>query len=333
MILINRHFKPIFKTSILLKGVLFMMFCFSVVSCSKTKNQRAVLAFEMQSLLGEGALWDSEKEVLYWVDIDGEKLHIYTPKTNENRTLVMPSKPGTVVPIDSTYVLVALEDGIHRVNTTSGSTTPFVNMAADLVGSRLNDGKCDPSGRLWVGSMHFDQLPQKANLFLVDSSRTVTIKKDRITISNGIVWTADKKTMYFIDTPTLEIKGYDYNDTTGEISNERVAVKVDSSLGFPDGMTIDEEDMLWVGMWNGNAVVRFNPITGNVDRKIEVPAHNVTSCAFGGDDLATLYITTAREDMTLEELNENPLSGSVFKVIPGVRGVKSNFFGQSNHSK
>ena len=192
----------------------------------------------------------------------------------------------------------------------------------------MNDGKCDPSGRLWVGSMHFQQLANKANLFTVESSGTYRIKKDSVTISNGIVWTADKKTMYYIDTPTSQIKAYDYNDANGAISNERIVVQIPESQGYPDGMTIDKEGMLWVGMWNGNAVIRFNPTTGKIDRKIEVPAHNVTSCAFGGESLDILYITTARVDMTEEELEKYPLAGSLFKILPRVEGVESHFFKQ-----
>lgn len=290
------------------------------------RKQKATLAYRAEASLGEGAIWNDQKQELLWIDIEGKKLHNYNPKTNKNKSLTMPSRPGTVVPERGNSVMVALEDGIHRVDLKTGKNKLFADMSANLKGSRLNDGKCDPSGRLWVGSMHFQQLSGKANLFRVDGSRNYEVQKDSVTISNGIVWTADKKTMYYIDTPTLEIKAYDYNDEIGMISNERVVVKISESLGYPDGMTIDEEGMLWVGMWNGNAVIRFNPITGKLDRKIEVPAHNVTSCAFGGENLDVLYITSARIDTTPEELKKYPLSGSVFKVKPGVKGVESNFF-------
>lgn len=154
---------------------------------------------------------------------------------------------------------------------------------------------------------------------------------DSVTISNGIVWTSDAKTMYYIDTPTSKIMAYDYDINTGTISNERVAVEVSLEDGYPDGMTIDSEDMLWVGLWNGNAIAHFNPKTGELISKIKVPAHNITACAFGGENLDILYITTARIDMTPEELDSLPLSGSVFKVVPGVKGVKASFFGSENN--
>ena len=134
--------------------------------------------------------------------------------------------------------------------------------------------------------------------------------------------------MYYIDTPTGFIRAYDYDLTTGNISNERVAVEVPTSLGYPDGMTIDENDMLWVGLWNGNAVANFNPQTGKLIRKIEVPAHNVTACAFGGPNLDVLYITTASVDMSTEEMTKYPNAGSVFMAMPGVKGVNSFSFGK-----
>jgi sugar lactone lactonase YvrE len=133
--------------------------------------------------------------------------------------------------------------------------------------------------------------------------------------------------MYYIDTPSANIMAYDFDPETSTISNGRVAVKVSEEDGFPDGMTIDENDMLWVGMWNGNAIAHFNPKTGELIDKIKVPAHNVTSCAFGGKNLDILYITTSSLDMSEEEQKAYPLAGSIFKAKPGVKGVESCFFG------
>lgn len=293
------------------------------------RKQTASLEYKIEASLGEGAFWNYKTQQLLWIDIEGKKLHEYDPKRQSSNTILLPSRPGTVIPKGEDEVLVALENGIHKINTKSGNDELFIDMSKDLEGSRLNDGKCDPSGRLWVGSMHMKQLSNKASLFMVNNTGGYETKIDSVTISNGIVWTSDKKTMYYIDTPTSQIKAYDFDNTTGNISNPRVAVQVSESLGFPDGMTIDEDNMLWVGMWNGNAVIRFNPLTGKIDRKIEVPAHNITSCAFGGEDLDILYITTARVDMTDEELVKYPLSGSIFKVNPEVKGVKSTFFKQN----
>ena len=178
-----------------------------------------------------------------------------------------------------------------------------------------------------IVGMDFGTTNPTASLYRVDPDGKATKMLDSITISNGIVWTSDRKTMYYIDTPTRQIRAYDYDNASGNISNERVAVNVPDTLGFPDGMAIDEEDMLWVGMWNGDCVARFNPKTGQLVSKIEVPAHNVTACAFGGENLDTLYITTASLDMTEEERLRYPDAGSIFKAVPGVKGVRSPFFG------
>jgi sugar lactone lactonase YvrE len=293
---------------------------------TKEAKKEVIAAYKTDAKLGEGAIWNHKTNELYWIDIEGKLLHIFNPKTNKNRSFSTASHIGTVVPKNNEEVLIALVDGIHTMNVNTGETNLFADMKDALTNSRLNDGKCDPSGRLWVGSMNWQQEKGKAKLFCIQNDGSVVAKIDSVTISNGIVWTKDNKTMYYVDTPTSQIKAYDFDNKTGNISNERVVVEVDTELGFPDGMTIDEDDKLWVGMWNGNAVIRFNPETGKVIQKIEVPAHNVTSCAFGGENLETLYITTASIDMTPEEINQYPLAGSVFKIVPGVKGVKSNFF-------
>ncbi len=291
------------------------------------QDTQAVLEYRIAAQLGEGAFWNHQTNELYWVDIEGKTLHIYDPATGANRSLATPSRVGTVVPAQDGQAVIALEDGIYLIDTQTGAIRPFCPLEADMPGNRFNDGKCDPAGRLWVGSMDFATTNPTASLYRVDPDGKATKILDSITISNGIVWTSDRKTMYYIDTPTRQIRAFDYDNATGNISNERVAVAVPDILGFPDGMAIDEEDMLWVGIWDGGCVARFNPKTGHLLSKIEVPAHNVTACAFGGENLDTLYITTASLDMTEEEKRRYPDAGSIFKAVPGVKGVKSPFFG------
>ncbi|MFZ2898325.1 MAG: SMP-30/gluconolactonase/LRE family protein [Saprospiraceae bacterium] len=291
------------------------------------QDTQAVLEYRIAAQLGEGAFWNHQTNELYWVDIEGKTLHIYDPATGANRSLATPSRVGTVVPAQDKQAVIALEDGIYLIDTQTGDIRSFCPLEADMPGNRFNDGKCDPAGRLWVGSMDFATTNPTASLYRVDPDGKATKMLDSITISNGIVWTSDRKTIYYIDTPTRQIRAYDYDDNTGSISNERVAVTVPDTLGYPDGMAIDEEDMLWVGMWDGGCVARFNPLTGQLVSKIEVPAHNVTACAFGGENLDTLYITTASLDMTEEEKRRYPDAGSIFKAVPGVKGVKSPFFG------
>ncbi|WP_299888741.1 SMP-30/gluconolactonase/LRE family protein [uncultured Lacinutrix sp.] len=297
------------------------------------ENKTPILEYEIKSSLGEGAFWNHKTKELYWIDIEDKKIHIYNPKTKKNKSFSTPSRVGTVVPYNETEAVIALEDGIYKINTDLGDFSLLANVEANMIENRFNDGKCDPSGNLWVGSMHLEQTKPNASLYKINEEGEVLKMLGNITISNGIVWTSSGEIMYYIDTPTGNIRAFDFDVKTNTIKNERIVIKVPVSLGYPDGMTIDEDDMLWVGLWNGNAVARFNPITGQLISKIEIPAHNVTSCAFGGDNLETLYVTTASVDMTEEEKKQYPLSGSVFSVNPGVKGVKSSFFGNQNNLK
>lgn len=329
--------KKILKKQLIGFEFFLSVFLLSMLSCKDSKAQNGInknklglveLEYEIKSELGEGALWNYKANELYWIDIEGKYFHIYNPLTKQNRPYEMPSKIGTVVPYTQNEVIVALQDGIYRFNFLDKTLTLFSDIESKLIENRFNDGKCDPAGNLWLGSMHnSDNEKRSGGLYMITKNGVAEKKIDQVRISNGIVWTKDEKTMYYIDTPTGEIRAYDYAIKSAAISNERVAVTIPESVGYPDGMAIDEEGMLWVGLWNGNGVGRFNPNTGKLITKIEVPAHNVTACAFGGENLDILYITTARVDMTPEELEAKPLSGSIFKVIPGVKGVKSSFFG------
>ncbi len=283
------------------------------------------LAYQIDAKLGEGALWNHNTQSLWWIDIEGKTFNILDPEKEDNSVYLLPSRIGTAVPSTTGSAILATEQGIIEFIPSTMTHRVISDVESNIEGTRLNDGKCDPSGRLWVGSMDLNIEAPIGSLYSVERGN-VKKKLSGITISNGIVWTKDHKTMYYIDTPTNVIMAYDYDNQAGKISNGRTAITVDPALGFPDGMAIDENDNLWVGMWNGNAIVNFNPKTGEVIQRIEVPAHNVTACAFGGPNLDILYITTASVDMTLTEQKALPLSGSVFKCVPGVQGVKSTFY-------
>lgn len=291
----------------------------------------AQLEYQIEAQLGEGAFWNHQTDEFWWVDILGKQLHVYNPQSKDNRSYPTPSRIGTVVPQTDSTAVVALDDGIYLMNLNNGEVSILSDVEQDAVWNRFNDGKCDPLGNLWVGSMHLEEKEALGSVYKIDALGQTQKMIDSVTISNGIVWTKDGSTMYYIDTPTASIRAYDFDMQTASISNERIAVSVDSALGFPDGMAIDAEDKLWVGLWNGNAVARFDPLDGSLMETIAVPeAHNVTACAFGGPDLDLLYITTARVDMSEAELEQKPLSGSIFVADPGVKGVPSTLFAQPN---
>jgi len=313
------------------KPLQIIVFYALLTACTQSQEQEqkkmeAQLFYKIEAELGEGPIWNHQSSTLYWVDIEGKFLHILDPSTGANISFPTPSRIGTVVPLDDGSAILALQDGVYMFQKGTGEISLLSYIDSENTQTRLNDGKCDPAGRLWVGTMHMPQDKTDGNLYMVDSLGKVTLTLDSITISNGIVWSSDASTMYYIDTPTATIRAFDFSLSSGEITNERVVVNVDERDGYPDGMAIDEENKLWVGLWNGGAIARYDPKTGELMRKISVPAHNVTACAFGGRNLDSLFITTARTDMTPEELEKYPDAGSVFVVNPGVKGVQSDFF-------
>jgi sugar lactone lactonase YvrE len=286
---------------------------------------QAELVLDAGATLGEGALWLADEEKLLWVDIEGRMLHGYDPLTGENRSWPTGSRIGTVVPVKGGGVLVALQNGIHHMDLHSGALTFVVNPLPDP-NLRFNDGKCDPSGRFWVGSMDLDLKEKAAALYRLDTDLRMHRMVSGVTISNGIVWTANKRTMYYNDTHTMTVQAFDYDDATGTIRNQRIAISIPENEGSPDGMAIDAEDKLWVALWGGHAVARFDPESGVLLQKINVPAPHVSSCAFGGKELDTLFITTARSGLTTTQLNTYPKSGGLFAIKPGVTGMPTHYF-------
>lgn len=290
-------------------------------------NRPAVqLVLDAKAKLGEGAIWHHREQKLYWVDIEGKALNIFDPQSGINKKLDVGQRVGTVVPIHQGGALVALQNGIHRIDTDTGAVT-FLHNPLPPAYLRFNDGKCDPSGRFWVGSMALDFQEKAGSLYRFHPDKSIHRVLDNLTISNGIAWSSDRKTMYLNDTPTLTVQAFDYDDYTGEISNRRVAIRIPENMGAPDGMTIDAENNLWVAMWGGGMVCRFDPATARLLQQIIIPAPHVTSCAFGGEQLDTLYITTSRDSMTSADLEQFPFSGGLFAVtLPGVRGVPAFFY-------
>jgi sugar lactone lactonase YvrE len=280
------------------------------------------LILDTKAALGEGAIWDYEKKVLYWIDIVGGEVHIYDPSVKKDKCIAVGQMPGTIVPRKNGGLMVALQTGMHFLNEQSGELRFIVNPESHLSGNRYNDGKCDPAGRFWVGTVSLNcDIPGAGSLYVMDNRLEVTKQLDGLTISNGIVWSLDHKYMYYIDTPTREIWSFRYDLESGKIWDKKVALSIPEEDGYPDGMTIDEDGMLWIALYGGWKVAQYNPLDGMKLKEIQLPVSNVTSCAFGGENLDELYITTARLGLGRDELISQPLAGGVFMAKPGIKGI------------
>lgn len=278
----------------------------------------AELALDAHAALGEGALWHDGR--LLWVDIDGGTLNRFDPTRGVNESWSVGQMVGTVVPrACGGYVL-----GAHRGVGVFDPTTAKLKILVDPTGGRpefrCNDGKCDPRGRLFVGTMALNKPRAPGGLFRIDADLRMTCVVEGTGTPNGLAWSHDRRTMYFIDTATRAVSAFDYEEATGVIANRRTVIHFgESGAGRPDGMTIDTAGNLWIALYDGGAVVCCDPAKGTILERVSVPASRTTSCAFGGADLRDLFITTGREEA-------QPASGGVFVTRPGVAGLPAFAF-------
>ncbi len=270
------------------------------------------------SVWGEGPIWHQER--LLYVDIESHKILAFTPATGEEKIWNVGQRVGTVVPRAQGGLVWAGDDGFFFLNEDTGVSTPIANPEPDLPDNRFNDGKCDPTGRFWAGTIHLKKQPTAA-LYCLHADLRVEKKFSPVTNSNGIIWSRDSGTMFYIDTPSKKIRAFDFDTATSAITNERVIWDTRADTSVPDGMTIDNQDRLWIAFCHGAKVVCFDPATKTVEQQIDFPCIETTACAFGGPDLQDLYITTG-----LKPGLEEPLAGRLFVCRPGATGVPSSAF-------
>ena len=286
--------------------------------------------------LGEGPHWDAESGRLLWVDITGRKLHVYHPASGAETSYSFERMVSAVLPDSGGGFLLAMQDGVYRFDEESGESATLREIApieSELPRNRLNDAKCDRAGRLWVGSMSMDNEPNAGGLYVLETDGRLRQALSGVGCSNGLAWDGERKTMYYIDTPTRRVDRFAYDEATGEIDRRETVIRFPEFEGLPDGMTIDSEGMLWIAHWGGGRVSRWNPQCGEKLSEIELPAPLVTSCVFGGEQLDELYVTTAREGLKEATLLHYPLSGSLFKLRPGVKGTASRRYGAYNERR
>ncbi|SFA71142.1 SMP-30/gluconolactonase/LRE family protein [Algoriphagus aquimarinus] len=276
-----------------------------------------------QCFLGESPYWHATRRSFFWVDIENGKLFEYHLATEKTLVKSFPYRLTLVLEGKGNEMILALDRKIASYDLDTEKLNWLVEVESDLPLNRFNDGKCDAIGRLWIGTLSTKFTQGSGSLYRVDKDLKPEKQLDELTIANGMAWTEDNQTFYFIDTPTRQIKAYKFDLESGKIEFDRIAIEIPEELGFPDGMCIDQEGMLWVAHYGGAGVYRWNPITGKLVEKIDLPVPHITSCTFGGENLDMLLITTAQENMSSEQLKEYPLSGDVFMVKTVSRGYLS----------
>ncbi len=285
------------------------------------------LEFNAQAQLGEGPCWDARRQLLHWVDIERFEFHTYNPATKSDRIINVGTHIGAAVVRKSGGFVVALRDGIYHLDETTEALIKLAEPEPNCPENRFNDGKCDPAGRFWAGTLFIPETEDhRGNLYRMNTDLTASMQMTRVSISNGLAWSPDEKTMYFIDSPTRHCMAFDYEKSSGHISNRRVCVEIPEGEGWPDGMNIDAEGMLWIALWDGWAVRRYNPHNGELLAQIDLPVARPTSCVFGGEDLQTLYITSASTRLDAEALAKQSFAGGIFKANPGVQGTATMEF-------
>jgi sugar lactone lactonase YvrE len=273
------------------------------------------LALQLEMELGEGVFWDAARGSLVWVDILGRAVHELAESSH--RVHPVGTEVGVAVPRARGGWVLAVRDGFAAFDPAGGGLEMLHEIS--LPGSRLNDGNVDARGRLFAGSMADSEAADRGRLYRLDPDLSVTVVLDPVTVSNGIDWSPDGRTVYYVDSPTLAVAAFDFDVDSGAWSNRRVVVRLEEGQGDPDGLTVDRDGCIWVAVWDGSQVRRYTP-DGVLEQVVPVPAPRVTACGFGGPGLATLYVTTARVGLDRSTLAAHPLSGSLFALEPGVAG-------------
>jgi sugar lactone lactonase YvrE len=279
------------------------------------------------AVVGESPLWHQQQRRLYWVDIQGKKVHRFNPENGRNETFNLPDLVTCLAFRKKGGLLLTLRKQFAFFDPDSGKLEMLATVESDKPNNRFNDGRVDPQGRFWAGTMGDPAWDQPVgNLYRFDSDQTLTRMWTDVICSNGTAWSPDGRTMYYTESFRYAIFVYDFDSATGSLANRRIFAEVDRKVGaFPDGLCVDAEGHVWSNQVGIGRVVRYDP-AGRIERQIQLPVPRAVGCTFGGDDLGTLFITSARETMTPQQLQNAPLSGSVFAVKLGVRGQAAKSF-------
>lgn len=273
-----------------------------------------------RAILGEGPIWCPVERALYWVDIHAPALHRFEPRSGATRRWSLPEDIGSFALRQGGGAVVALRTCLGFLDLDDGHLTRVCEPEPDRPYNRFNDGKCDRRGRFWSGTMPIAMREPAGALYRLDPDLTWHRMLDGITVPNSIAWSPDSRTMYLADTPTRHIFAFDFDLDRGTLGNRRVFATVPEGAGYPDGSTVDAEGGLWNAHWDGWRLTRYAP-DGRIDRVLELPVQRPTSCAFGGEGLDVLYVTSASNRLTPDDLRRGPQAGGLFAADVGVTGL------------
>ena len=285
---------------------------------------------ETGAILGESPVWSVRDRVLYWVDIKAPAIHRFDPATRIDRSWPVAQEIGSIALRQGGGLVAALRDGFALIEPDLTTLEWITDPETDQPLNRFNDGKCDRQGRVWSGTMHDPPGPPETYferdpvgvLYRLDGDDSCHAMADGILVSNGLAWSPDGTAMYFTDSPRRTIWTYDYDPATGNLGQRRTFAEIPEApgRGTGDGATVDAEGFYWSAEFRGSRLVRYAP-DGTADRTVDLPVSRPTSCAFGGDGLATLFVTSAKIMLNAAELAAEPLAGALFALDVGVGGL------------
>ena len=269
--------------------------------------------------LGEGPCWHPQRQTLWWVDILGQQYFESDLTGRAPRRMNSCQMVGAVAPTRSGGLVAALHRGIYLVDPDTGVAESYASAPGhDPEKFRFNDAKVDPRGRFWAGTLALDFHPGESRLYQVDTNGRMRVMREGVSISNGLAWSPDGRTLYYIDSPTRTVQSFAFDAEAGTLGPSVAAITLTESDGWPDGCCMDAEGNLWVAHWGAAKITRWDPRACRLLETVSLPVRNITSCAFGGAGLEHLFVTSA---MDTESSSPEPEAGYVFRIEPGTTGL------------